>query len=53
MNTFERCHKYLFVEGHRLAYLDEGDGPPVLPDLWNPDIEPSVARHRPRARRNA
>jgi len=30
MNTFERCHKYLLVEGHRFAYLGEGDGPPVL-----------------------
>lgn len=23
-------HKYLQVEGHRLAYLDQGAGPPVL-----------------------
>ena len=30
MNTFERCHKYLLVEGHRFAYLGKGDGPPVL-----------------------
>jgi len=54
MNTFERCHKYLLVEGHRLAYLDEGDGPPVLliygiPTsslLWR-DIVPALAEtHR-------
>jgi pimeloyl-ACP methyl ester carboxylesterase len=46
--------KYLLVEGHRLAYLDEGDGPPVLliygiPTsslLWR-DIVPALAEtHR-------
>jgi 2-hydroxymuconate-semialdehyde hydrolase len=30
MNKFETNHKYLLVAGHRLAYLDEGNGPPVL-----------------------
>ncbi len=30
MNTFELRHKYMLVEGHRLAYLDEGNGPPVI-----------------------
>jgi len=30
MNKFESSHKYMLVAGHRLAYLDEGDGPPVL-----------------------
>lgn len=28
--TTEYTHKYLQVEGHRIAYLDEGTGPPVL-----------------------
>ncbi|MEI4263484.1 alpha/beta fold hydrolase [Roseovarius sp. D0-M9] len=28
--TTDYNHKYLQVEGHRLAYLDEGTGPPVL-----------------------
>ncbi len=30
MNTFEHRHKYMLVEGHRLPYLDEGNGPPAL-----------------------
>lgn len=30
MNAPTYNHKYLLVEGHRLAYLDEGHGPPVL-----------------------
>lgn len=54
MNTPVYNHKYLLVEGHRLAYLDEGSGPPVLlihgiPTsslLWR-DIIPVLARsHR-------
>jgi len=55
MNTFERCHKYLLVEGHRLAYLDEGDGPPCSYLIYvNPDIDPSVARtSSPQLARNA
>ncbi|WP_104018412.1 alpha/beta fold hydrolase [Roseovarius nitratireducens] len=28
--TTDYTHKYLQVEGHRIAYLDEGTGPPVL-----------------------
>ena len=56
MNTFERCHKYLLVEGHRLAYLDEGDGPPVLLIYGIPtsslpwrDIVPALAENRLRS----
>ena len=30
MNKFEPSHKFMLVGGHRLAYLDEGNGPPVL-----------------------
>jgi pimeloyl-ACP methyl ester carboxylesterase len=30
MDTRHLPHKYLLVGGHRLAYLDEGSGPPVL-----------------------
>lgn len=28
--TTEYTHKYLQVEGHKIAYIDEGAGPPVL-----------------------
>lgn len=28
--TINYNHKYLQVEGHKLAYFDEGAGPPVL-----------------------
>lgn len=54
MNTLEYRHNYMLVEGHRLAYLDEGNGPPVLlihgiPTsslLWR-DIIPALAKtHR-------
>lgn len=54
MNTSERSYKYILVEGHRLAYLDDGKGPPVLlihgiPTsslLWR-DIIPVLAKtHR-------
>ncbi len=54
MNTFECRHNYMLVEGHHLAYLDEGSGPPVLlihgiPTsslLWR-DIIPVLAKtHR-------
>lgn len=30
MKKYELRHKYLLAAGHRLAYLEEGDGPPVL-----------------------
>lgn len=30
MDNRHLSHKYLLVGGHRLAYLDEGSGPPVL-----------------------
>ena len=30
MDIRHLTHKYLLVGGHRLAYLDEGSGPPVL-----------------------
>lgn len=54
MTTTSYSHNYLHIEGHRIAYLDEGDGPPVLlihgiPTsslLWR-DIIPALARtHR-------
>lgn len=30
MNEYHARHRYMLVAGHRLAYLDEGNGPPVL-----------------------
>ncbi|MET4102825.1 2-hydroxymuconate-semialdehyde hydrolase [Roseovarius sp. MBR-38] len=54
MTTTSYSHNYLHIEGHRIAYLDEGDGPPVflihgIPTsslLWR-DIIPTLARtHR-------
>jgi len=30
LDKAELNHKYMLVAGHRLAYLDEGNGPPVL-----------------------
>jgi pimeloyl-ACP methyl ester carboxylesterase len=30
MENLHCDHKYLLVGGHRLAYLDEGSGPPIL-----------------------
>lgn len=54
MNRFEPSHKYVLVAGHRLAYLDEGNGPPVLlihgiPTsslLWRHVIPVLAATHR-------
>ncbi|MBI4573021.1 MAG: alpha/beta fold hydrolase [candidate division NC10 bacterium] len=54
MNTFGSTHKYMLAEGHRLAYLDEGNGPPVLlmhgiPTsslLWRHIIPVVAATHR-------
>ncbi len=54
MNAFKRRDKYVLVEGHHLAYLDEGSGAPVLlihgiptsSQLWR-DIIPVLAKtHR-------
>lgn len=28
MNEYHVRHRYMLVAGHRLAYLDEGNGPP-------------------------
>lgn len=30
MNGFDLEHQYLPVDGHRIAYLEQGEGPPVL-----------------------
>jgi len=30
MPAYDAAHKQMLVDGHRLAYLDEGSGPPVL-----------------------
>lgn len=30
MNRFHLEHEYLCVDGHRIAYLEQGEGPPVL-----------------------
>tara|TARA_R110002110_G_scaffold68731_10_gene185898 strand:- start:17531 stop:18373 length:843 start_codon:yes stop_codon:yes gene_type:complete len=53
MSTHDLTHKFLKVEGHSIAYLDEGDGPPLIllhgiPTnslLWR-DIIPVLAQKR-------
>ena len=53
MTNNRHTHRFLMVEGHRIAYLDEGDGPPLvllhgIPTsslLWR-DVIPTLAQTR-------